>query len=249
MEYPKFKDKHLQEALFHPSDFIKYGKWKHRLPQKYIITYQTKAKNYFIRKYKPKKIKLYSLLDIYVFKNIGFVKMTGIGAPNAVAVFEELIALGGKEFVNIGTAGGLQHEGIFLCDKALRDEGTSHHYLSNGDYSYPNKDFTEKLERVLKNKRINFERGATWTIDAPYRETKAEVKRYANEGIATVEMEASALFAVAGYRKVKIASAFVVSDLLGKEWQPNFHRFDVRKAQNDLIDAGLFLLSKGRFGK
>lgn len=244
MTYPNFVNKHSEEALFHPSDFIKYRKWKGNFPKKYILTYQIKAKNYFVRKYKPKKIKLYSLLDIYVYKEVGFVRMTGIGSPNAVTILEELIALGGKEFLNIGTAGGLHNEGVFLCDKAIRDEGTSHHYLPHGDLAYPDKEFTDKLSKSLQKNGLAFETGTTWTIDAPYRETKAEVARYVKEGVKTVEMEASALFSVAKYRKVKIASAFVVSDLLGKKWLPKFHRFDVRKAQNKLIDSAVDCLLK-----
>lgn len=239
MSYPNFKDKHLQEALFHPIDFVNYRKFKGKFPKKYIITYQEKAKNYFVRKYKPKKSYLYSLLTIYLYKDIGFVKMPSIGASSAAAILEELIALGGKEFLNIGTAGGLQEEGFFLCEKALRDEGTSYHYLPPGDFVHPDKKLTEKLAKHLKNNNISFLRGTTWTIDAPYRETRAEVEYYSKKGISTVEMEASALFAVAQYRKVKIASAFVVSDLLGKKELPSFHRFNVAKAQNKLIDVAV----------
>ena len=240
MTYPNFKNKHLQEALFHPEDYVNYKKWpRNKFPKKIILTYQIDVEQYFIKKYKPKKYVLHSLLTLYVYKDISFVRMTGIGAPNAVAAFEELIALGGKEFLNIGTAGGLHHEGIFLCEKALRDEGTSHHYLPKGRFVFPNEKLTRELEKSLKKNKVEFSRGATWTIDAPYRETKAEVEKYSKEGISTVEMEASALFAVAKYRKVKIASAFVVIDLLGKKWLPKFHRFDVRKAQNKLIDAAV----------
>ncbi|MBU2639110.1 MAG: nucleoside phosphorylase [Nanoarchaeota archaeon] len=165
--------------------------------------------------------------------------MTGIGAPNAAAVFEELIALGGKEFLNIGTSGGLHHEGIFLCEKALRDEGTSYHYLPDGKFIYPDKDLTEKFRKSIEKNRLEYFKGITWTIDAPYRETKAEVEEYAKGGITNVEMEASALFAVAKYRSIKIASAFIVSDLLGKEWTPKFHRFNIIKAQNKVIDAAV----------
>ncbi|MBI2043955.1 nucleoside phosphorylase [Candidatus Pacearchaeota archaeon] len=239
MVYPNFKDKHLQESLFHPTDYIKYKKFKGKFPRKYIITYGERMKNYFLRKYKLKKIKLYSLLTIYVYKDIGIVRMTGIGAPNAATVLEELIALGGKEFINIGTAGGLDTEGVFLCTKALRDEGTSYHYLPHGDYTYPDQKLTKKLKNVLRKEKVPFLEGVTWTIDAPYRETRAEVEQYSKQGVATVEMEASALFAVAQYRKVKIASAFIVSDLLGKKWLPKFHRFDVRKAQHKLFDLVL----------
>jgi len=243
MAYPNFVNKHSEESLFHPSDFIKYRKLKGKFPKKYLLTYQSSAKSYFVRKYKPKKIKLYSLLNIYTYKDIGFVKMAGIGSPNAVTILEELIALGGKEFLNIGTAGGLHNEGVFLCDKAIRDEGTSHHYLPPGDLAYPDKEFTEKLSNSLQKSGLAFETGTTWTIDAPYRETKAEVARYVKEGVKTVEMEASALFSVAKYRSVKIASAFVVSDLLGEKWLPKFHRFNVRKAQNKLIDCGVMCLT------
>lgn len=244
MNYPNFSNKHLEEALFHPIDFLKDKKVKGKFPKKYIITYQERAKNYFIRKYKPKKIRIYRLLTIYSYKNIGFVKMTGIGSPNAVTVLEELIALGGKEFLNIGTAGGLDNEGIFLCDKAIRDEGTSYHYLPHGDFAYPDKELTEELRKSIEDKNLNFKKGTTWTIDAPYRETKAEVAKYTKEGVATVEMEASALFTVAKYRKVKLASAFVVSDILRDKWSPKFHKFDVRRAQNKLIDSALNCLSK-----
>ena len=245
MTYPKFKGKHLHGAHFSPSDFLKYrcGSVK-GLPKKYIITYQPSALRYFKRKYKPKKRELYPLLTIYAHKDIGLLKMTGIGSPNAAAVFEELIALGGKTFLNIGTAGGLHNGGIFLCTKALRDEGTSYHYLPHGHYSYPDKGLTKKFEGFVKKQGLSYKEGTTWTIDAPYRETKSEIEHYAKKGISTVEMEASALFAVAKYRKVKIAAAFVVSDILGKKWEPKFHEFDTVKAQNRLIDAAVECLWK-----
>ena len=165
--------------------------------------------------------------------------MTGIGSPHSAGILEELIALGGREFLNIGIAGGLNQEGVFLCDKALRDEGTSYHYLPSGRFSYPDRKLTERLGRCMEKEGLEYSEGTTWTIDAPYRETKTEVEKYTKQGVCTVEMEASALFAVAEYRKVKIASAFVVSDVLGGEWKPKFHKFNVARAQNRLIDAAV----------
>ena len=194
MAYPHFKDKHLQDALFNPSDYIKYDNWdKKKFPKKYILTYQNHVKAYFLRKYKPKKFRVNSLLTIFIHKGIGFVKL-GIGSPAATAVMEELIAAGGKEFLSIGTAGGLHKEGIFLCKKALRDEGTSYHYIKSGKYAYPHKELTKKLGFFIKKEGLDYAPGTTWTIDAPYRETKKEIERYAKQGISTVEMEASALF-------------------------------------------------------
>lgn len=245
MGYPNFEDKHLQESLFSPTEFINYKKFPKDLPKKYIITYQSKAKLYFLKKYKSKKINFHSNIPIYVHGNIGFIKLSGIGSPHAVTVIEELISLGGKEFINIGTAGGLHHEGVFVCNKALRDEGTSYHYVKEGKFSYPDEGLTDKLRESIQKQCIETFDGTTWTIDAPYRETRAEIEKYAKDGISTVEMEASALFVVAKYRKVKIASAFVVSDILGKKWEPKFHALDVVRSQNKLIDAAVDCLNNG----
>jgi uridine phosphorylase len=238
---PNFKNKHIEKALYNPIDFIAYKKFKFvgKIPDKIIIFYNDDLLKYLKKNYKLKKVKIYSLLTIYSYKNIGFVKITGVGSPFAAGILEELIALGCKTFLNIGTAGGLHHEGIFVCTKALRDEGTSYHYISKGNFTFPNKELTKKLENSIKKEKLDYFKGATWTIDAIYRETKAEVERYSKKGIFTVEMEASALFAVAKYRKVKIASAFVVSDFLGKKWFPKFYRFDVRISLNKLMNAAI----------
>ncbi len=244
MAYPNFKDKHLEEALFNPQDYYNWDIFLQRghgkTIKKYILLYYPRILKYFIKKYKPQKIKAYRLIIIYRYKDIGVICMTGIGAPNAVTVMEELIAFGGKEFINIGSCGGLDGFGAFLCDRAIRDEGTSLHYQKYEKYSYPDKKLTEKLGKFMSQHGMEFQRSTTWTIDAPYRETKAEIKQYKKEGVKTVEMEASALFVVANIRKVKIASAFVVSDVLGeKKWDPQFDAKHVNEKLNQLFDVSL----------
>ncbi len=244
MTYPQFKNKHVEAALFNPEDYINWKKYAKKesgkKPTKYIIIYASELLKYFKSRYKTKKASLHRLLTIYQYKDIGVVLMTGIGSPHAVTVFEELIALGGKEFLNIGYAGGLMDFGIFLCDKAIRDEGTSYHYLLPGKYSYPNKKLTEKFKKSIKKQGLEFSRGATWTIDAPYRETKTEIQHYKKQGVKTVEMEASALFSVAKIRKVKIAAAFVVSDVLGeRKWNPQFDAKHVKQKLKNLMDAAV----------
>ena len=248
MAFPNFKNKHLEEALFHPEEFIAYKKIEiSHLPKKYLLIYDKKLLARLLRKYKlrpdNKLNRVLAHVRSYTYKDISIIKINGIGSPHAVTVFEELIALGGKLFISIGTAGGLQQEGIFLCEKAIRDEGTSSHYEAHEKYAYPDKILTDNLEKSLKYKGLNFKRSTSWTIDAPYRETKAEIKQYKEEGVATVDMEASALFAVARLRKVKIASAFIVSDVLGEKWEPKFHHFNTKKGLNDLVEASLHCLS------
>jgi len=239
MVFPQFKNKHKGEALFHPEDYVRYWKYPENLPKKYVIVYSPGVLNYFKKKYHPRKIRIDSHTDVYVHKGIGVLRMKGVGSPHSGMILEELIGRGGKEFLNVGLAGGLQKEGVFLCTKALRDEGTSHHYLPHGRFAYPDNGLTKKLGNALKGVGLKYSDGITWTIDAPYRETKKEIKHYHREGISTVEMETSALFAIAKYRKVKIAAAFIVSDVLGNKWEPNFHKLDVKRGLRLMVDASI----------
>jgi uridine phosphorylase len=152
----------------------------------------------------------------------------GIGAPGAVIHLEEFIEWGVRAFVSVGTAGGLQKNlrigDIVLCERAIRDEGCSHHYLRPSKYSYPSVVLTDRVRHALKARRLEFLSGTSWTIDTPYRETVAEVRRYRREGVLTVEMEAAALFAVGTYRKTHVAALFSVSDSLTEPlWEPQFH--------------------------
>ncbi|MAG79211.1 hypothetical protein CMI40_02445 [Candidatus Pacearchaeota archaeon] len=239
MTYPKFHKKHLEEALFHPGENRK--KLKGKLPKKCIIIYDIKLIDYLKRKYKIKKDNKLSILayDVYLYKGLAIVKMKGIGSPHVISGFEVLIYSGGKIFINIGYAGGLYSEGFFLCTKAIRDEGTSPHYNAHTEYAYPDKNLTDKFERCLRKNDINFERGVTWTIDAPFRETKKEIQYYRKKGVKTAEMETSALFIIAKYRNVKIASCFIVSDVLGDEWKPISDDIATKKDLRDLFEIAV----------
>lgn len=89
-----------------------------------------------------------------------------------------------------------------VCDRAIRDEGTSHHDRPDATYAYPCPDLTASLCAAIRHNGLPFQMETTWTTDAPYRETVEEIIRYRAEGVVTVEMEAAALFAVAQYRGV-----------------------------------------------
>jgi len=155
MAYPLFKNKHLNDAFFNPSKF-KEKLIPKNFPKKFIFVYYDKLFRYFKRKYKPKKYKLNALVTVYQYKDIGFIKVDGIGAPLAVVMIELLIKNGGKQFLSLGTAGGLKQEGVFLCTKALRDEGTSHHYISKGHYSYPDKKLSKKFGKSIKDLGLDY---------------------------------------------------------------------------------------------
>lgn len=170
-----------------------------------------------------------------------------MGAPYATVVMEELIARGASRFLNIGIAGALQKDlqigDIVICNRAIRDEGVSHHYLRPGRYVDILPDLTEKLKEELKNQGLRFVEGTTWTTDAPYRETEEEVRQYQNEGVLTVEMETAALASVAKYRDVEFAAAFVISDLLGDlKWESGFGREEVMNGLISLYQAAVLAL-------
>lgn len=174
---------------------------------------------------------------------------SGFGAPMAVMVMEELIASGIRDFVNIGSAGGIQSGltigDIVICDKSIRDEGTSNHYLPYEKYALARTDITADLCKVMESKGIEYRKGTSWTTDAPYRETVEKFKKYRKEGVLTVEMEASALFAVGDFRKVKVCSAFVISDRLTEAgWVQEYHGSGKIEGLKTIFSIAVELLSK-----
>lgn len=171
----------------------------------------------------------------------------GIGAPVTIANMEEMIAFGIKQFLIVGKAGGLQlHHptGHFvICNRAIRDDGTSHHYVSNGTFAHASSKLVKKAVQTFKRRKIPFSVGTSWTIDAPYRETKKEAEYYRKKGALTVEMEAAAVFSVAKVRKVQAGALFTVSDHLGEtEWTPKFN--ESQKALEKLFSLAIEIAVK-----
>jgi uridine phosphorylase len=147
----------------------------------------------------------------------------GVGAPLAAAFLEEVIALGARTVVAVGGAGTLVPELVMghavVVDSAVRDEGTSFHYLAASRIVGADRPGVEALREVLTGGEVPFVTGRTWTTDAFYREARPRVQRRIAEGCLTVEMEASALIAVARYRKVRYAHLLYAGDsLAGTEW-------------------------------
>ena len=171
----------------------------------------------------------------------------GFGAPVAVSLLEELIAFGVRRFVSFGTAGTLQKDidigSLIVCDRAIRDEGTSHHYVEPSKYAYASERLTGRLKEALQRHKQEYIVGTSWTIDAPYRETVVEARLYQEEGVAAVDMEASALFAVAQYRGVELGAMFMVSDSLAElEWRPEFHKRNTMEELDAIYKAAIAAL-------
>ena len=149
----------------------------------------------------------------------------GVGAPNAAARLEHMIALGCRKFVACGGAGvllGTIDVGrIVVPTAAIRDEGTSYHYLPPTREVTPTRRALGAIEAVLRENNHDYVRGKTWTTDAVYRETRPRTVRRQNEGCVVVEMEAAAFFAVARFRRVELAQILYGGDsLAGRRWVP-----------------------------
>ncbi len=168
-----------------------------------------------------------------------------IGAPAAVTWMEEFIVAGARRFIFAGTAGSLQPSlpigSLALATSAVREEGTSYHYLPPDVVPYASPSLVTALRTAGEARGCELRAGPVWTTDAVYRETSAKVARYAAQGVLGVEMEAAALFAVAMTRQVDAALIVAMSDELFHPWTPGFHHdallAGMREAAEIALDA------------
>ena len=147
----------------------------------------------------------------------------GVGAPLAAGFLEELIARGCRTFIACGGAGVLVPDvalgHVIVPTAAVRDEGTSYHYLPAAREVEPTRQAVEAIVATLERHHVPHVTGKTWTTDGLYRETRDKVERRVAEGCLTVEMEAAAFFAVAAFRGVSFGQLlYAGDDLSGDAW-------------------------------
>jgi uridine phosphorylase len=159
----------------------------------------------------------------------------GVGAPLAAGFTEELAALGVRTFVACGGAGalveGLTLGHVMVVDSALRDEGTSFHYLAPSRVVEADETGVACATAALREHGITHLVGRTWTTDALFRETRSRVDRRVAEGCQMVDMESSAFMAVARFRGLRFAQLLYAGDTLsGEAWDSRgwTHASDVR---------------------
>ena len=258
MVFPNFRDKHSEDSVLSPEGNMAYRKKRGRHPRVKppvgaVFCYQSSLMNHILGNHEATSL-AHFMGEVHLLKETGnsvaVAGRFGAGAPAAVLLLEELIAFGVRYFVSIGTAGTLQKDvrvgDLVVCDRAIRDEGTSHHYLEHSKYACASTEMTGKIVRCLEKLRQKHTVGTSWTIDAPFRETVAEARQYQREGVAAVDMEASALFAVAQYRDVEMGAAFVISDSLADlEWRPAFHHKKTARGLEVLYRVALDVLLNG----
>jgi uridine phosphorylase len=142
-----------------------------------------------------------------------------VGSSFSVLVAEELFASGCQLLISMSSAGQIVKKRkppyFILIQKALRDEGTSYHYLPPSDYSALNRELRDMLSATFIQFPLPIEQGVCWTTDAPFRETASSIEHFRSLGILAVEMEAAALYAFAEARDRSVICFAHVTNQMG----------------------------------
>ncbi len=225
------------------------------VPERMIFCYQPSLLHWITKTHKVRAINGF-LGECYLLKDtpkpVAVAGNFGIGSPVAVVLLEEYVASGMSVLVSLGLAGGLkdglQAGDLVLCDRAIRDEGTSYHYLPPNKFANASPMVTSQLYQSMQDMHLPFLQGTSWTTDAPYRETCDEAVQFRRDGVLTVEMEASGLFAAGEALGTSVGAAFSIADSLessstGIRWRLNFDTKRSLFRLNELFSVAIAALS------
>lgn len=181
--------------------------------------------------------------DLYEFTLAG--RTAGIigcavGAPFAVLLAEELFACGCRLLISLTSAGQIVPAGplpyFVVIDRSLRDEGTSYHYAAPQVFAEADAGLVAGAARALESAGLRAHVGASWTTDAPFRETAQAVAAARTRGVLAVEMEAAALYSFARQRGKAVLCLAHVTNTMGLSEQ------DFEKGEGDGTADALRLL-------
>lgn len=157
--------------------------------------------------------------------------MSVVGASACVVAYEEVLAMGLEKLIMFGTCGVLDKNiedlAIIIPTSAIRDEGTSYHYMKSSEEIVTNEKYIPEFIKILEDNNVSYVKGKVWTTDAPYRETRAKVLKRKEQGCIGVDMECSAMNAVAKFREKELFQFFYAADNLDST------KWDQRSLSND----------------
>lgn len=224
-KYPVCEFDTSRNPIIKPTDFL-----EKTLPSKCVITFFRKELEQLVEDEKLPVIGyLHSeVLDIPIYEhNLSkeriCITMPFCTAPGAAGTIEELHAMGCEIFIICGGAGSIKKGSkvgeIIVPTSAVRDEGTSYHYLEPSREVECHKTTVDFVISGLTKLGIPYITGKTWTTDAMYRETPEMIELRRNEGCITVEMETAAFFAVSKYYDIPLAQLlYAGDDVSGEKW-------------------------------
>jgi uridine phosphorylase len=225
-EYPILEFDSTLEAMLEPRRLIKPRDVpKHAVPCFFqdVISKLVETHGAHVVKHLRSEIGTHPVYELEVDGRRLAVFHPGVGAPLSAAMLEEVIALGCQKFVACGGAGVLKPDiavgHVLVPVSAVRDEGTSYHYLPPSREVSAAPEAVAAIEDALHADGVEYLKTKTWTTDAIYRETPEKIRRRKEEGCVTVEMEAAAFFAVAQFRGVTFGQIlYGGDDLSGAQW-------------------------------
>lgn len=147
-----------------------------------------------------------------------------IGGPYAVLIAEQLHVSGARAILGLTSAGrvhpSLPVPSLVIATRALRDEGTSYHYLAAAEAVAAPAKLADSLYVGLQGLGLPVRQGLVWTTDAPYRETPEELRDHAANGALAVEMQAASLFAFAQARDAEVGVVAHVTNAIDHTGEP-----------------------------
>ena len=165
-----------------------------------------------------------------------------LGGPASVQLLDWLISYGVNQVLTVGNAGtltDLPENEMLLVKHAIRDEGTSFHYMEPGQFIDLNQNFLKQVEDALATLNLKYDEITTWTTDGFFRETPKRVKQFRELGAATVEMECAGMAACAQFRKIDFVQILFTADTLA-----DIDNYDERDWGSDSHSAGLKICSQ-----
>jgi uridine phosphorylase len=190
-----------------------------------------------------------------VYRADGFcISTMPIGAPAAVMFAEQWLAAGVETLLIVGAAGSLQPRlpvgALMLPTEAIREEGTSHHYLPSEQPARAGDASLAALRTACAQRNVAALEGLHWTTDAPFREHLEKVEAYRDAGVLAVDMEVSALYAAAGHLGADCAALLVISDVLFEDsgWRAGFlasEYLEARSLAGEIAQAAAQALAVG----
>ncbi len=180
----------------------------------------------------------HSDLDVFHLESrkVGIVGCA-VGGPYAVLVAEQMFALGCELLISVTSAGQIVAAGsppyFVVIDRALRDEGTSHHYAAPAEFAEAEPSLIQGAVEALRKAFLPFHVGATWTTDAPFRETPPAIEAARARGILGVEMEAASLYAYAAASCRRVLCLAHVTNTMGQSGE-DFEKGEANGAREAL---------------
>jgi len=228
---PLLSHPHLSPSAFTPEALVRAvraerGIGSERIPSVCVLDFDGDLTDWLIEKGLVQRCRYWACFhtNMYVINvdglNCGIIPRT-IGGPYAVLVAEQLRISGAEVIIGLASAGrvldSLPLPSLVIATSAIRDEGTSYHYLPPAETIHNPTEIAESLEAELRGLDLPIKRGCVWTTDAPYRETREQLQYYASKDVLAVEMQAASLFAFAEARHASVGLVAHVTNAVHDE--------------------------------